>query len=156
MHPDAEIINVGIGDISLPLASVVVSAISKAASEMSCNQTIRGYGPSEGYKFLKDKINQDEYEGYGLSSEEIFISDGINSDIANALELFAPGSVVAIPRSDISCLPRLSADRWETQAYHCPALKIIAAFLSSLKTEQISSIYALPATQRAWPWTTPY
>ena len=96
-NPDAEIINVGIGDISLPLASVVVSAISSAAREMSCHQTIRGYGPSEGYKFLKDQITQNEYQKYGLSSEEIFISDGINSDISNALELFAMGSVVAIP-----------------------------------------------------------
>ncbi|MBM3207194.1 MAG: LL-diaminopimelate aminotransferase [Chlamydiae bacterium] len=97
LHPDVDVINVGIGDISLPLASVVVSAISSAAQEMAHETSIRGYGPSEGYKFLKQCILENEYQKYGLSPEEIFISDGINTDIANALELFASDSRVAIP-----------------------------------------------------------
>ncbi|NDD58802.1 MAG: LL-diaminopimelate aminotransferase [Chlamydiae bacterium] len=95
-YPLAEVINVGIGDISLPLAPIVASAISAAVEEMSLTTSMKGYGPSEGYSFLREDIAKHEFEIVNISPEEIFISDGINSEIAYVLELFDPSARVAI------------------------------------------------------------
>lgn len=89
------ILNLGIGDVSLPLASSVCNAIQQAALEMSQPGKIYGYGPSQGYLFLRNAICSAHYPF--LSPEEIFISDGINTDIVNILDLFDPACKVAIP-----------------------------------------------------------
>lgn len=96
-HPNAEIINIGIGDVSLPLAPAIAKAIADATNEMTQAASVRGYGPSEGYSFLKNAISLEEYKELNISPEQIFITDGINSDIASALELFHKNSSVAIP-----------------------------------------------------------
>ena len=96
-NPHAEIINMGIGDIALPLAPSIARAISLAAEEMTNPKNLYGYGPSEGYPFLQEAIVKDAYRGLPITPEEIFISDGINTDIVNILDLFDSSCSVAIP-----------------------------------------------------------
>lgn len=98
-HPDADIIRLGIGDVTLPLAPVVVEAMKAAADEMGKKETFRGYGPEQGYEFLKQSV-ADYYRGemgVALNPDEIFISDGAKSDIGNILDLFAQDNTVLIP-----------------------------------------------------------
>lgn len=93
-NPDQKVLNLSIGDVSLPLAPAIAQAIKSAITEMCENP--RGYGPCGGYPFLKGAICKNEYAQYGLSAEEIFVSDGANTDTALIQELFSPDSTVAI------------------------------------------------------------
>lgn len=97
-HPDQKIISLGIGDVTQPLTPVVIEAMHRAVEEMSIAETFRGYGPEQGYGFLRESI-QKYYEGYGvlLQPDEIFISDGAKSDLGNILDLFSADNVVLIP-----------------------------------------------------------
>lgn len=97
-HPTADIIKLGIGDVTLPLCSSVVTALKNAADEMGKAETFRGYGPEQGYGFVKDAIAK-YYSGYGvnLKDEEIFISDGAKSDLGNILDILGIDNVVLIP-----------------------------------------------------------
>lgn len=97
-HPDAKIIRLGIGDVTLPLAPVVVKAMQDALYEMSVQESFHGYGPEQGYAFLKNVI-QNYYSNNGTSLEvdEIFISDGAKSDLGNILDLFDADNTVLIP-----------------------------------------------------------
>ncbi len=94
-YPDVDVLNLGIGDVSLPLAPSIASAIQQAVLEMSTPGKMCGYGPSQGYLFLRKAIIAHKYPF--LSAEEIFISDGINTDITSILELFHSSCIVAIP-----------------------------------------------------------
>jgi len=91
---DADIINMGIGDVSLPLAPTVAKAIKDSVSEMEV--TPYGYGPAEGYPFLRDKIVEMEYKSYKITADEIFISEGINLALCQMEELFSLDQKVAI------------------------------------------------------------
>ncbi len=91
--PKEGIINLGIGDIALPLSPAIGRAICEAVKKME--EEPIGYGPSLGYPFLREAIAQNEYSN--ISSDEIFISDGANTDTANLQELFAPDTIVSIP-----------------------------------------------------------
>jgi LL-diaminopimelate aminotransferase len=97
-HPDARIIRLGIGDVTLPLAPVIVRALHEAVDEMARADTFRGYGPEPGYEFLTELIATRDYGARGLrvSPDEVFVSDGGKTDSANIQELFAPESVVAV------------------------------------------------------------
>jgi LL-diaminopimelate aminotransferase len=95
-HPKANILNFGIGDIALPLAPSIAKAIVKGIGEMSTENGMRGYGPSQGYSFLREAIIKNECSDLGFTSEEVFVSDGTNSDTVNILELFSLSSVVGI------------------------------------------------------------
>ena len=97
-HPEAKIIKLGIGDVTLPLAPAVVTALEKAVAEMGKKETFRGYGPEQGYEFLKEEI-QKYYakRQVALKMDEIFISDGAKSDIGNILDLFDTDNVVLVP-----------------------------------------------------------
>jgi LL-diaminopimelate aminotransferase len=92
-QPKASILNLGIGDVCLPLAPSIARAVQEATEEMKTN--LYGYGPSQGYLFLREKIQSEYYPEF--SPEEIFISDGINTDILAILDLFHPSCRVAIP-----------------------------------------------------------
>jgi LL-diaminopimelate aminotransferase len=83
------LINLGIGDISLPLAPSVAQAIQGAVQEMTTSEGKRGYGPSEGYLFLREAIARHAYAHVGIAPDEIFISDGANTDTANIQEIFS-------------------------------------------------------------------
>lgn len=97
-NPDAQIIRLGIGDVTLPLPKVCVDAMTKATSEMGCAETFRGYGPEQGYDFLRKKISEYNYKrrGIDVDAEEIFISDGSKCDCGNIQEIFAADCRIAI------------------------------------------------------------
>lgn len=98
-HPDKEIIRLGIGDVTLPLARSVVEAMHKAVEEQGHKETFHGYIPSEqGYVFLREAI-QKYYAGHGVALDlsEIFISDGAKSDLGNLLDLFDVDNTVLVP-----------------------------------------------------------
>lgn len=97
-NPCAQVISLGIGDVSEPLAPAVVKALHKAVDEMGVRATFRGYGPYEGYDFLREAIAANDYakRGVTIAADEIFISDGAKSDVANFQELFSKDAKVAI------------------------------------------------------------
>src|SRR5215470_9754520 len=97
-HPDARLINLGIGDVTQPLPPAVIRALHQATDEMARRETFRGYGPYAGYDFLLAAIAQHDFASRGirLGQDEIFVSDGGKSDSANIQELFAADSVVAL------------------------------------------------------------
>jgi len=97
-NPNAPIIRLGIGDVTLPLCKVVVDAMTQAVQEMGKKETFKGYGPEQGYDFLKNEI-QGYYARRGtiLENDEIFISDGAKSDLGNILDLFDTENTVLIP-----------------------------------------------------------
>ncbi len=97
-NPAADIIRMGIGDVTLPLAPAVIKAMHRATDEMALAKTFRGYGPEQGYEFLIDKIVEHDYarRGIQIESDEVFISDGSKCDVANIQELFDLDNVVAI------------------------------------------------------------
>ena len=95
---DKRIIKMGIGDVTLPLPAACVEAIKRAAQEMGNEPSFRGYGPEQGYDFLRQAV-ADYYalRGVGLSQDEIFVSDGAKSDLGNILDLFSADNTVLIP-----------------------------------------------------------
>lgn len=97
-NPDKKIIKLGIGDVTLPLCKVVVDALHKAVDEMGAQATFRGYGPEQGYDFLREAV-KGYYKKHNveLNLDEIFISDGAKSDLGNILDLFAKDNVVLVP-----------------------------------------------------------
>lgn len=97
-NPNAEIIKLGIGDVTQPLPKVCLDAMNKAVAEMGNAETFRGYGPEQGYLFLREKIAEWNYKKRGLnvSAEEIFISDGSKCDCGNIQEIFSLDSKIAV------------------------------------------------------------
>ncbi len=97
-EPDAQIIRMGIGDVSLPLPDVSVDAMIKAAEEQRHSTTFRGYGPEQGYDFLRKAICENDYHSRGISMEmdEVFVSDGSKSDTGNIGDIFSSDNKVAI------------------------------------------------------------
>ena len=98
-HPDADIIRLGIGDVTLPLAASVTRAMHDAVEEQAHKETFHGYIPSEqGYGFLREAI-RDYYADHGVTLDlsEIFVSDGAKSDLGNLLDLFSQDNTVLVP-----------------------------------------------------------
>ena len=97
-HPQANVISLGIGDVSQPLVPAVVDAMKQAALEMGQAETFHGYGPEQGYAFLREAIAKHDYQARNIdiAADEIFVSDGAKSDVANFQELFAQDCVVAL------------------------------------------------------------
>ena len=97
-NPDRRIIKMGIGDVTRPLCKAVTEAIKKASDEMGTAEGFHGYGPEQGYAFLRDAV-RDYYKKYGVSvdSNEIFISDGAKSDVGNILDIFSRSTTVLVP-----------------------------------------------------------
>ncbi len=97
--PDREIIKLGIGDVTRALPQACIKAFHSAVDEMAKDETFHGYGPEQGYAFLREKIATHDYlsRGADITPEEIFISDGAKCDTGNFQEIFAPDITVAIP-----------------------------------------------------------
>lgn len=81
-NPDKKVIKLGIGDVTRPIVPAVVEAMKKATDEMGVQETFRGYGPEQGYEFLREKIVEFDYKkrGVEISPDEIFVSDGAKCD----------------------------------------------------------------------------
>ena len=97
-NPEADVIKLGIGDVTLPLCEAVLKAMHRAVEEMGDKSTFRGYGPYEGYEFLRRAISE-SYTKYGIDigADEIYVSDGAKSDTANIIEIFDIAGNVLIP-----------------------------------------------------------
>lgn len=96
--PDAKIIRLGIGDVTEPLVPAVIAAMHKAVDEMAKGETFRGYGPEQGYGFLREVIAEHDYKSRGAEvlADEIFISDGAKCDTGNLQEIFGRDNTVAV------------------------------------------------------------
>jgi LL-diaminopimelate aminotransferase len=97
-HPEKQIIRLGIGDVTQPLVPVVISELHKAVDEMAQKETFRGYGPEQGYDFLKTAIIEHDYKGRNISidMDEVFVSDGSKSDTGNIGDIFSVDNIVAV------------------------------------------------------------
>ena len=97
-HPEREILRLGIGDVALPLCEASVAAMASAVKEMGTRQGFHGYGPEQGYGFLRSAIAR-YYQGRGVSlaPDEIFVSDGAKSDLGNFPDILSVDNAVWIP-----------------------------------------------------------
>lgn len=97
-NPDKKVIKLGIGDVTLPIPSVITDAIKNAAEEISHKETFKGYGPEQGYDFLRKAIVENDYlaKGIFIEVDDIFVSDGAKCDTGNIVDLFSNHNVVAI------------------------------------------------------------
>ena len=97
-NPNAPIIKLGIGDVTEPLAPAVVDAMHKAVDQMATHQGLHGYGPEQGYAFLRDVIVENDYKPRSIpvDADEIFVSDGAKCDTGNMQEIFGVDNVVAV------------------------------------------------------------
>lgn len=97
-NPAANIIRLGIGDVTRPLAPAVIEAMHKAVDEMAKAETFRGYGPEQGYSFIINKIIENDYKtrGIALEEDEVFVSDGAKSDTGNIQEIFGLDNIIAV------------------------------------------------------------
>ena len=97
-NPDADIIRLGIGDVTQPLPQVCIEAMHKAVDDQAKAETFHGYGPEQGYSFLTEAIIKHNYtdRGIEIAPDEIFVSDGSKSDCGNIQEIFGTANKVAI------------------------------------------------------------
>ena len=97
-HPDAKIIRLGIGDVTEPLAPAVLEAMHRAVDDEGRRETFHGYGPEQGYAFLREAVAQHDYQARGIdiAADEVFISDGAKCDCGNIQELFGADAKIAV------------------------------------------------------------
>lgn len=97
-NPQRQVIRLGIGDVTRPIAPVVIEALHKAVDEIGCEETFRGYAPDLGYDFLRNAIAENDYKARGchICADEIFVSDGAKCDCGNIQEIFDRQASVAV------------------------------------------------------------
>jgi len=97
-NPDKKVIRMGIGDVTQPLVPSVIKAFHEGVEEMARGDTFKGYGPEQGYAFLREAIAKNSYQdkGVNVSADEIFISDGSKCDTGNIQEIFGAENKIAI------------------------------------------------------------
>jgi LL-diaminopimelate aminotransferase len=151
-NPEADIIRLGIGDVTKPLPEAVIKELHAAVDEMADASTFRGYGPEQGYDFLIEKIIEFDFAPHGvnLAIDEVFVSDGSKSDTANIQEIFGTDNVIAITDPvypvyvDSNVMAgrsgTLGADgKWSDMVYiPCTAEN---GFVPQLPTEKVDLIY---------------
>ena len=97
-HPElaARVIRCGIGDVTEPLPAAAVKAMHEGVAELGVRETFKGYGPEQGYEFLRQAIVDHQFAGLGIAADEVFISDGSKCDTGNILDIFGKGNIIAI------------------------------------------------------------
>lgn len=95
-NADKKIIKLGIGDVTKPIVPAVIEAMHKATDELANAETFRGYGPEQGYDFLRNAIMENDFKGLGIEADEIFVSDGAKCDCGNIVDIFCRKNKVAI------------------------------------------------------------
>lgn len=97
-NPEARLIKMGIGDVTRPLAPAVVAAMHAAVNDLAAAETFHGYGPEQGYAFLRDAIAEHDFaaRNIAIAPDEIFVSDGAKSDCGNIGDIFAEDNIVAV------------------------------------------------------------
>lgn len=105
-HPEADVIRLGIGDVTRPLTPAVIRALHVAVDEMGDGSTFRGYGPEQGYAFLRQTIVEHDFmpRGVSLNADEVFISDGAKSDTGNFTDILAEGNRIAVTDPVYRCI----------------------------------------------------
>lgn len=97
-NPNKKVISLGIGDVVLPLSEPVISELEAGVKDMAKSETFKGYGPEQGYAFLREELKKYYSEfNVDLDADEIFISDGAKSDLGNMLDIFSKDNKVLIP-----------------------------------------------------------
>ena len=150
-HPEKEVIKMGIGDVTKPLAPAVVEALHKAADDMGTSEGFRGYGPEQGYDFLREAIVENDYKARGIDIEadEIFVSDGAKSDCGNIGDIFSADNKVAVCDPvypvyvDTNAMAGRAGDfigsHW-SKLYYMPCVEE-NGFLPELPKEKVDMIY---------------
>lgn len=92
----SRIIRCGIGDVTEALPSAIVKAMHQGVDELASRESFKGYGPEQGYEFLRQAIVENQFADLGISADEVFISDGSKCDTGNILDIFGPGNTIAI------------------------------------------------------------
>ncbi len=140
-NPDREIIRLGIGDVTKPLARPIMEALEKAVSEMGHRGTFRGYAPDKGYEFLRNAISEHDYKSRGcdIEPDEIFVSDGAKSDCGNIQEIFDKDNIVAVtdPVYPVYSDTNIMAGR---KIVYMPCLKE-NGFVPEIPAEKVDIIY---------------
>ena len=95
-NPEKKVIKLGIGDVTKPIVPAVIDAMHKAIDEQRKTETFRGYGPEQGYDFLRNAIVENDFKGLGIEPDEIFVSDGAKCDCGNIVDIFGADNTVAI------------------------------------------------------------
>ena len=97
-NPAAKIIRMGIGDVTEPLPAACVEAMHKAVDDQAQRETFKGYGPEQGYDFLREAIAKNDFQSRGcdVAADEVFVSDGSKCDCGNILDIFGPGNTIAV------------------------------------------------------------
>lgn len=97
-HPEKDLVRMGIGDVTQPLAPVIIEALHKAVDEMGNAETFHGYAPDLGYEFLRNAIVKNDYQARGcdIAADEIFVSDGAKCDCGNIQEIFSKDNKIAV------------------------------------------------------------
>lgn len=95
-HPGVKLIRLGIGDVTRPLPPACIEAMHKAVDEMAYADTFRGYGPEQGYEFLRRAIVENDYAGLGIDASEVFVSDGAKSDTGNFGDILSQANTVGV------------------------------------------------------------
>ena len=152
-HPDKKVIKLGIGDVTLPIIPAVIKAMHQAVEEMGEKESFKGYGPEQGYDFLREKIVEWDYKKRGISieKEEIFVSDGAKCDTGNFQELFDINNTIAItdPVYPVYLDSNVMAGRTgnfneETQKFHKVVYMPVTKennFIPELPKEKVDLIY---------------
>lgn len=151
-HPEANVIRLGIGDVTKPLPQASIEALHKAVDEMANADLFRGYGPEQGYDFLVEAIVQNDYKSRGLdiSTDEIFVSDGSKSDTGNIGDILGLDNVIAItdPVYPVYIDTNVMAGRagslqpdgtWSNIVY-LPCVEV-NDFVPSLPTQKVDVVY---------------
>ncbi len=97
-NPTAKVIRMGIGDVTEPLPAACIAALHRATDEMAVRSSFRGYGPEQGYDFLREAISKHDFQSRGceISANEVFVSDGSKCDVGNILDVFGADNVIAV------------------------------------------------------------
>ena len=95
-HPDKKIIKLGIGDVTKPIVPAVIETLHKAVDEIGTIEGFKGYGPEQGYEFLRKAIVENEYKDLGIELDEVFVSDGAKCDCGNIVDIFGKNNKIAI------------------------------------------------------------
>lgn len=151
-NPDAVLIKMGIGDVTRPLVPAVIESMHKAVDEMGTFEGFHGYGPEQGYDFLRSLIVENDYKSHGvnLDIDEVFVSDGAKSDCGNIVDLFDVDNVVAVCDPvypvyvDTNAMSGRAGDfgadgKW-TKLYYMPCLEE-NGFLPQIPDKKVDMIY---------------
>ncbi len=140
-NPDKKIIKLGIGDVTKPIVPAVLDAMHKAVDEIGTAEGFKGYGPEQGYEFLRKAILDNDYKDLGIEQDEIFVSDGAKCDCGNIVDIFGIDNKVAItdPVYPVYVDTNIMSGRKENIVY-LPVLEE-NNFVPELPKERVDMIY---------------